>query len=95
MVFNLTANPLHFRGREIPANGGSLDFDMDYVPSRDQKLVDGKKISFGSLPKWFIVQQAKASRPAPEPAKSMAKAAPVETSLVEAAKDIVKEPRKK
>jgi hypothetical protein len=62
LVYNLSKKELYYRGRPIPANGGSLEYpDMKYVPTRDMKLQDDKVLAFGQLPTWWkFEQEAKA-----------------------------------
>lgn len=56
-VFNLTKKDLHFMGRVIPANGGSVELDMEYIPDRDLKLQENKVLAFGELPAWWKLQK--------------------------------------
>lgn len=51
-VYNLTDKPLDFRGRVLPANGGSTTFpELDgFVPDRERQLEKAGVIAIGSLP---------------------------------------------
>ena len=74
-VFNLTANPLAYRGVTLAPNGGSHEFrDMDFVPSRDMVLAQKRVIAFGQLPQWFkdeVAMRAFHARKAVEAALSV------------------------
>lgn len=69
-VFNLTDKPIEYRGRSIPANGGSIEYaDLSFIPNRDMRLVEKRVLSFGDLPNWWLSQRAEqAKKPAPKPA---------------------------
>ena len=70
-VFNLTDKPIEYRGRSIPANGGSLEYaDLSFIPNRDMRLVEKRVLSFGDLPNWWLSMRAekqKISAPPPKP----------------------------
>lgn len=52
-VYNLTDGIVDYRGRHIPPHGGWVDIsDLTFIPDRDKKL-EGKYLSFGSLPSWW------------------------------------------
>ncbi len=70
LVYNLTSNEVHYMGRPIPPNGGSLEFpSMTYVPTRDLALQKNKVLAFGSLPAWwnFLVESKLERQPNPAP----------------------------
>lgn len=74
LIFNLTQQPIEYRGRTIPPNGGSIDLPLTFVPDRDRKLEEAKKLSFGRLPGWWhLEQQMKTVLPpvAPAPRKTV------------------------
>lgn len=48
-VFNLTEQYVDYRKKTLPPYG-SLDYDMDFIPNRDQELQKAGVLSFGSLP---------------------------------------------
>ena len=59
LVYNLLNQPLDFKGRTIPPNGGSVDFPgLAFIPDRDRELEKGRVLAFGSLPYWWLQQQA-------------------------------------
>lgn len=84
-VFNLTDKPIEYRGRSIPANGGSLEYaDLSFIPNRDMRLVEKRVLSFGDLPNWWLSLRAEMARkPAPKPAPTKAK--PAEKAYVSVA----------
>lgn len=58
-VFNLTQYEVDYKGRKIPANGGSLDYPtLTFVPSRDLELEAAKVLAFGALPAWWNMEMA-------------------------------------
>ena len=58
-VYNVTQGEITYRGKKIPPNGGSVEFqDITFIPNRDLALQDAKMLAFGSLPKWWKVEQA-------------------------------------
>jgi hypothetical protein len=78
LVYNLTEQPLTYRKRSIPANGGSFNFrDLRVVPLRDQKLAQGPNavLAFGSLPAWYLAKQEQKAK-AHMAARAQAKASP-------------------
>lgn len=58
-VYNLSKQPVDYRGHTIPPNGGSAEYpDLDkFLPARDKKLEQEKILSFGSLPSWWVQEQ--------------------------------------
>lgn len=73
-VFNLTDKPIEYRGRAIPANGGSLEYaDLSFIPNRDMRLVEKRVLSFGDLPNWWVSQRAEKQRVAAPPPKPVQK----------------------
>lgn len=58
-VYNLTGEPLAYRGVELQPNGGSAEFAVldQFVPNRDLELVEKKVIALRSLPAWWQNQQ--------------------------------------
>lgn len=54
-VYNLTDQVLSYRGKDLPPNGGSKDFqELDvFIPDRDRELEERKVIAFGALPSWW------------------------------------------
>lgn len=59
-VYNLTDSVLDYRGKQLAPNGGSDNFpELDsFIPDRDRLLSSRKKISFGSLPSWFLAKKS-------------------------------------
>ena len=58
-VFNLMTSPLNYRGREIPGNGGFLEYpDITFIPTRDKRLAALKVLAFGALPAWWVANKA-------------------------------------
>ena len=58
-VYNLSQGEITYKGKKIPPNGGSAEFqDLTFIPNRDLALQDAKILAFGSLPKWWKVEQA-------------------------------------
>jgi hypothetical protein len=62
-VYNLTDQPLEYRGRTLPPLGGSFDFqELDsFVPDRDKELAKNKVVSFDTLPQWWKDQRRQAT----------------------------------
>jgi hypothetical protein len=59
LVYNLTPTEVTYKGRRIPPNGGSLEYqDLTFIPTRDLELEKSKVLAFGSVPHWWIVQKA-------------------------------------
>jgi len=72
-VYNLTSDPLAFRSKVIPANGGSVEvLELDlFIPAREKALSQAGVISFGSLPSTWrpkVVPPPKMTKAAPKPA---------------------------
>jgi hypothetical protein len=67
-VYNLTGEPLAFRTKVLPPNGGSIDIpELDlFIPNREKDLARAGTISFGSLPVGWT---PKVIIPPPPPAK--------------------------
>lgn len=90
LVYNLTSKPIHYRGRPIPPNGGSRDYqDLDdggYIPNRDLKLETDKVLAFGKLPDWWAAQQAMKAAEVPK-ADQPAMATEVRTEESKSSKD--------
>jgi hypothetical protein len=58
-VYNLTKGHINYKGREIPPNGGFLDYPtLTFVPDRDRNLEVMRILAFGSLPAWWAPSQA-------------------------------------
>lgn len=54
LVYNLTSQPLVYRGRTRPPEG-SYDFkDMTWVPDRDAALQESGLLAFGALPYGWV-----------------------------------------
>ena len=57
-VYNVSTHEVTYKGKNIPPNGGSAEFKMDFIPNRDLALQDAKVLAFGALPKWWKLEQA-------------------------------------
>jgi hypothetical protein len=86
-VFNLTQTDLRFHKKTIPPNGGSDEFpelDKGFIPDRDRELQTAKVISFGGLPKWWLLeQQAKKAAVAHLAAVAVPAPAPIKLTVAE------------
>jgi hypothetical protein len=73
LIYNLTEQVLEYRGRLIPPHGGFIDLPLTFIPDRDRKLEEAKKMAFGRLPKWWHLEQELKTvlPPAPPPRKSL------------------------
>ena len=71
-IYNLTSQPLAYKGHMIPANGGCITLpDNTFIPTRDRKLIEQKKISIGNLPAWWLAEQALKLIPPPTEPKAV------------------------
>jgi hypothetical protein len=78
LVYNLSDRAIEYKGKLIPANGGSRDYpSLTFVPDRDRS---NKFLSFGSLPKgWKPPKPAKEPAPKATTAVAVVKMAVTET----------------
>lgn len=59
LVFNTSSKEITYRGKPIPADGGSLEYPgLIFIPNRDRELEVNHLLSFGALPAWFLRQKA-------------------------------------
>ena len=59
LVYNLTNGEVTYKGKKVPPNGGSVNIpDLSFIPNRDLELEKARILAFGSLPRWWAVEQA-------------------------------------